>query len=62
MPGYYLFDYCSGKAKREIHGNRNEGEGIDIMLCFDISGSMTEKDFTPDRMEASKTSGDEFCK
>lgn len=33
---------------------QNEGEGIDIIMCFDISGSMTEKDFTPNRLEASK--------
>lgn len=33
---------------------QTEGEGIDIVLCFDISGSMTEKDFPPNRLEASK--------
>jgi Ca-activated chloride channel family protein len=31
-----------------------DGEGIDIVLCLDISGSMTEKDFLPNRLEASK--------
>lgn len=31
-----------------------EGEGIDIILCFDISGSMNERDFQPNRLEASK--------
>lgn len=31
-----------------------EGEGIDIMLCLDVSGSMTAQDFSPNRMEASK--------
>lgn len=31
-----------------------EGEGIDMVLCFDISGSMTEKDFKPNRLEAAK--------
>jgi Ca-activated chloride channel family protein len=30
------------------------GEGIDMVLCFDISGSMTEKDMLPNRLEASK--------
>ena len=33
---------------------QTEGEGIDIVLCFDISGSMTEKDFLPNRLQASK--------
>jgi len=42
------------RPREKFIETRNEGEGIDIMLCFDISGSMTEKDFTPDRLEASK--------
>jgi len=37
-----------------------DGEGIDIMLCFDISGSMTEKDFLPNRLEASKAVASTF--
>ena len=32
-----------------------EGEGIDIALCIDISGSMTAIDLTPNRLEAAKT-------
>ncbi|MEI2708801.1 MAG: VWA domain-containing protein [Chitinophagaceae bacterium] len=31
-----------------------DGEAIDIVLCMDISGSMTERDFQPNRLEASK--------
>jgi Ca-activated chloride channel family protein len=31
-----------------------EGEGVDIVLCIDVSGSMTAQDFTPNRMEAAK--------
>ncbi|MBV9963521.1 MAG: VWA domain-containing protein [Parafilimonas sp.] len=42
------------RPREKFTETRNEGEGIDIMLCFDISGSMTEKDFTPNRLEASK--------
>ncbi|MBG9375009.1 VWA domain-containing protein [Panacibacter sp. DH6] len=37
-----------------------EGEGIDIVLCFDISGSMLAKDFQPNRLEAAKTVAKEF--
>jgi Ca-activated chloride channel family protein len=37
-----------------------EGEGIDIMLCFDISGSMMAKDFEPNRLEAVKELAKEF--
>ncbi len=41
---------------------QTNGEGIDIMLCFDISGSMTEKDFDPDRIDASKEVASEFVR
>ena len=30
------------------------GEGVDIMLCMDVSGSMLAQDFTPNRLEAMK--------
>lgn len=31
-----------------------DGEGIDIVLCIDVSGSMTAQDLTPNRLEAAK--------
>jgi Ca-activated chloride channel family protein len=39
---------------------QTEGEGIDIILCFDISGSMTEQDFQPNRLEAAKAVAQQF--
>src|ERR1700742_20941 len=36
------------------------GEGIDIVLCLDISGSMLAQDFTPNRMDAAKNVASEF--
>ena len=30
------------------------GEGVDIVLCLDVSGSMLAQDFTPNRLEAAK--------
>jgi Ca-activated chloride channel family protein len=36
------------------------GEGIDIVFCLDISGSMLAQDFTPNRMEAAKEVASEF--
>jgi len=36
------------------------GEGIDIVLCLDVSGSMLAQDFTPNRLEASKQVAAEF--
>ena len=37
-----------------------EGEGVDIVLCIDVSGSMTAQDFTPNRMEAAKKVATDF--
>lgn len=36
------------------------GEGIDIVLCLDVSGSMMAQDLQPDRMEAAKQVAAEF--
>jgi Ca-activated chloride channel family protein len=36
------------------------GEGLDIILCIDVSGSMTSEDFSPNRMEAAKREAIEF--
>jgi Ca-activated chloride channel homolog len=39
---------------------QSEGEGIDIILAIDVSGSMTAQDFTPNRMEAAKNVAKDF--
>ena len=36
------------------------GEGIDIVFCLDISGSMLAQDFSPNRMEAAKQVASDF--
>ena len=36
------------------------GEGVDIMLCMDVSGSMLAQDFTPNRLEAMKQIAADF--
>jgi len=48
------------RPQHKFTEQETEGEGIDIVLCFDISGSMTEKDFTPNRLEASKEVAQSF--
>jgi Ca-activated chloride channel homolog len=42
--------------------NRTKGEGIDIVLCMDVSGSMRSRDFYPDRLEVAKEMAAEFVK
>lgn len=39
-----------------------EGEGIDIILCMDVSGSMGSTDIAPSRMEVAKEVAQEFVR
>ena len=39
-----------------------EGEGIDIVLCMDVSGSMGSRDILPSRMEVAKEMAEEFVR
>ncbi|MDP9230692.1 MAG: VWA domain-containing protein [Bacteroidota bacterium] len=39
-----------------------KGEGIDIVLSMDVSGSMLSKDFEPNRLEAAKEVASEFVR
>ena len=49
-------------AKPQVREDRQhvEGEGIDIMLSIDVSGSMTAQDFQPNRLEAAKAVAIDF--
>jgi Ca-activated chloride channel family protein len=42
--------------------NRTTGQGIDIVLCMDVSGSMLSSDFYPTRLEVAKQIAAEFVK
>ena len=42
------------RPQEKFTEEQTSGEGIDMVLCFDISGSMTSQDFKPDRLEAAK--------
>src|SRR5215218_287735 len=42
--------------------NRTRGEGIDIVLCIDVSGSMLSRDFYPDRLTVAKDVAVEFVR
>ncbi|MBS1510603.1 MAG: VWA domain-containing protein [Bacteroidetes bacterium] len=39
---------------------QTDGEGVDIVLCIDVSGSMTAQDFQPNRLEAAKAVATDF--
>ncbi len=42
------------RPQNKFDETQTEGEGVDIILSIDVSGSMTAQDFTPNRMEAAK--------
>ncbi len=42
--------------------SRTRGQGIDIILCMDVSGSMTTKDFLPSRLDVAKQMAAEFVR
>jgi Ca-activated chloride channel family protein len=41
---------------------RTEGEGIDIVLCMDVSGSMGSRDILPSRLDVAKEVAEEFVR
>ena len=57
---------CIIVAMARPQSNRNdqlqEGEGIDIVLCMDVSGSMSAMDLLPDRLEAAKKVAADFVR
>jgi Ca-activated chloride channel family protein len=48
------------RPQSKLAWKKNHGNGIDIMLCMDVSTSMDAYDFTPSRMEAAKTQAIRF--
>jgi Ca-activated chloride channel family protein len=49
-----LFIIAMARPQNKTDEQQAEGDGVDIVLCIDVSGSMTGQDFTPNRMEAAK--------
>ena len=52
--------FALAKPQTQSQDKHAEGEGIDIVLCIDVSGSMTAQDFSPNRLEAAKKVAIEF--
>jgi Ca-activated chloride channel family protein len=48
------------RPQTKFDEQESEGEGVDIILCIDVSGSMTSQDFIPNRMEAAKKVAEDF--
>lgn len=52
--------FALARPQVKFQEQQTEGEGIDIILCIDVSGSMTAQDFKPNRMEAAKNVAMDF--
>lgn len=50
------------RPQKRNNEQRSEGEGIDIMLCMDVSGSMGSTDIPPSRMDVAKEVAEEFVR
>ena len=48
------------RPQKRNDDQRIEGEGIDIVLCMDVSGSMGSRDILPSRMEVAKEMAIDF--
>src|SRR5215207_392220 len=42
--------------------SRTRGQGIDIVMCMDVSGSMLSSDFFPNRLEVAKQMAADFVR
>jgi Ca-activated chloride channel family protein len=49
-----LFITALARPQTRNDEQQKEGEGVDIVLCIDVSGSMNAEDLQPNRMEAAK--------
>jgi Ca-activated chloride channel family protein len=50
------------RPQKRNDDQRTEGEGIDIVLCMDVSGSMGSRDILPSRMEVAKEMAIDFIR
>ncbi|HEY0299488.1 MAG TPA: VWA domain-containing protein [Arachidicoccus sp.] len=50
------------RPRLQFTQTQTNGQGIDIALCFDVSGSMTTPDIAPTRIEAAKEVASEFVR
>lgn len=48
------------RPQRRNDQQQTQGEGIDIVLCMDVSGSMNSTDIRPSRMEVAKQMAEQF--
>jgi Ca-activated chloride channel family protein len=57
-----LLVFAIARPQRRNDETITKGEGIDIVLSIDVSGSMLSKDFLPNRLEAAKEVAADFVR
>jgi len=65
MAGLFFLIFALARPQMDTESEsyiEQYAEGIDIMIAFDVSGSMLATDFKPNRLEASKEVAKEFVK
>lgn len=60
--GFVLLTIALARPQISLEEQSIKGEGIDIMLVMDLSGSMEARDFKPNRIEVSKKVAKSFVK
>lgn len=60
LPAIILIIAAIARPQTMFEEQNAEGEGVDIVLCIDVSGSMTAQDLTPNRLEAAKNVAIDF--
>ena len=60
--GLFFLIIALARPQLKFSNQSFEGQGIDIMLCLDVSGSMYHTDILPNRLEASKEVAKDFVR
>jgi Ca-activated chloride channel family protein len=50
------------RPQKRNNQEQTQGEGMDIMLCMDVSGSMGTRDIPPSRLEVAKQVAEQFIR
>jgi Ca-activated chloride channel homolog len=54
--------FALARPQKRNDQQQAQGEGIDIVLCMDVSGSMGSRDILPSRMEVAKEVAEQFVR
>lgn len=57
---FIAFVIALARPQKPFAEEKAEGDGIDIIICMDVSGSMLAQDFEPNRLEAAKAVASSF--